>query len=123
MIDALPSAANAAIVESQPRPASSDDGFGFDDLLDIFNPLQHLPLIGTAYRALTGDHIEAPAQLAGGALYGGLVGFLGTLGAFAFEGITGESIDGILLSVFDGDAAEERTRAQHAYAAAQALID
>ena len=120
MIDALPSVASAAIVESQSRPASSDDGFGFDDFLDIFNPLQHLPIIGTAYRALTGDHIEAPARLAGGALYGGLMGFLGTLGAFAFEGITGESIDGMLLSVFDeGDA----VRAQHAYASAQALID
>jgi hypothetical protein len=45
---------------------------------------------------------------------------LGTLATFAFEGITGESVDGMLLSVFDGDDA---VRAQRAYASAKALID
>lgn len=120
MIDAISHASAASVVESQPRPATSDGEFGFDDLLDIFNPLQHLPIIGTAYRAITGDEIEAPARLAGGALYGGLAGFLSTLGTFAVEGIMGDSIDGLLLSVFDsGDAA----RAQRAYTSAQTLTD
>ena len=34
---------------------SSDWDFSFHDLLDIVNPLQHLPVIGTIYRAITGD--------------------------------------------------------------------
>ena len=120
MIDAVSHVSTASVVESQPRPAENDGEFGFDDLLDVFNPLQHLPVIGTAYRAITGDEIEAPARLAGGALYGGLMGFLGTLGAFAVEGIMGDSIDGVLLSAFDGG---DIARAQRAYTSAQALVD
>ena len=80
---------------------TDDDGFGFDDLLDIVNPLQHLPIIGTLYRELTGDTIELPARLAGSALYGGVTGFLASLGTFAFEEIVGESADEIMLGLFD----------------------
>jgi hypothetical protein len=98
--------------------AANDDGFGFDDLLDIVNPLQHIPIIGTIYRELTGDEIEAPARIAGGALFGGLVGLAGTLGTIAFEGLMGESTDEMITSLFKGD---EPQRAQKAYAAAQQL--
>jgi hypothetical protein len=38
-----------------------EDGFGFDDFLDIINPLQHLPPISLVYRELTGDEISAMA--------------------------------------------------------------
>lgn len=123
MIDAVSLPADAGIIDSKPRPAESDDGFGFDDFLDIVNPFQHLPLIGTAYRAITGDEIETPARLAGGALFGGLFGFLGSLGTLAFEGITGESVDETLTSMFDGGHGDDPYRAQRAYASAKALID
>ncbi|MDP6473864.1 MAG: hypothetical protein QF894_03030 [Alphaproteobacteria bacterium] len=33
------------------------DGFGFDDFLDLINPLQHIPIISTIYREITGDTI------------------------------------------------------------------
>ncbi|MFQ5467456.1 MAG: hypothetical protein ACE5DS_04900 [Kiloniellaceae bacterium] len=46
------------------------------DLIDIVNPLQHIPLVGDLYRALTGDEISAPARIAGGALFGGPIGFV-----------------------------------------------
>ena len=49
-------------------------GFGFRDILDIVNPLQHLPIIGSVYRWLTGDRPGAVAQIAGDALYGGPIG-------------------------------------------------
>jgi len=122
-MDVSPAAA-APIVDSTPRPANGkdDDAFGFDDLLDIVNPLQHIPIVGTLYRAITGDEIEAPARLAGGALYGGLFGFLGTLGTIAFEGITGESVDHTITSLFDGKDTSDPYRAQKAYASAQSLI-
>jgi hypothetical protein len=116
------SPAAATIMDSTPRPAvarADDDGFGFDDLLDIINPLQHVPLVGTLYRELTGDEIEAPARIAGGALFGGLFGLLGTLGTIAYEGIVGETVDETIVSLFKGDDA---SRAQKAYAAAQELI-
>ncbi|MHA1538270.1 MAG: hypothetical protein ACTSUD_11995, partial [Alphaproteobacteria bacterium] len=50
-------------------------GFGFSDVLDVINPLQHLPIISTIYRAETGDKIGAVPRILGSMLYGGgLVG-------------------------------------------------
>lgn len=102
-------------------PATDDDGFGFDDFLDVINPLQHLPVVGSLYRAITGDEIEAPAQLAGGALFGGLYGFLGALGNVAFEGLTGESLEKTVMSLFEGESKPSPELAQRAYQSAQTL--
>lgn len=66
-------------------PESQGD-FSFDDLIDIINPLQHLPIIGTIYRALTHDAISPVARVAGGLLYGGPIGAAaGVVGAIAEE--------------------------------------
>ena len=40
-----------------------DRRFGWDDLADIVNPLQHIPLINIAYRAITGDEIHGAGRL------------------------------------------------------------
>ena len=94
----------------QPSVKADDDGFGFDDLLDVINPLQHIPLIGTLYREVTGDQIKTPARLAG------------TLGTMAFESVTGENIDDTIASLFDSKpGGDDPFRAQKAYASAQAL--
>lgn len=53
----------------------SHGGFGFKDLLDIVNPLQHLPIIGSIYRYLTGDEPSGGARLVGDTIYGGPIGF------------------------------------------------
>lgn len=50
------------------------DGFNFLDLLDVINPLQHIPFVSTLYRALTGDTIAPASRVAGGALFGGPIG-------------------------------------------------
>lgn len=129
MIESVNNVASLDMMESRSRtaqPATDDDGFGFDDFLDIINPLQHLPVIGTAYRAITGDEIETPAKLAGGALFGGLFGFLGALGSTAYAEIVGESVDETLLSFFDSGSAPKQAgaaRASAAYSSAQLLID
>lgn len=52
------------------------DGFSFGDLVDIVNPLQHIPVVSWAYRAITGDQIAPAAKLAGGGLFGGLPGLV-----------------------------------------------
>lgn len=44
-----------------------DDGLNFWDFLDIINPLQHIPVISTIYRQITGDEIGAAAKVIGGA--------------------------------------------------------
>lgn len=51
-----------------------EEQFSFADILDMVNPLQHLPVIATLYRENTGDAIGPVARLVGGALFGGLLG-------------------------------------------------
>lgn len=51
-----------------------DDGFNFRDVLDLINPLQHIPVLGNIYRKLTGDEAAPAIRIAGGALFGGPVG-------------------------------------------------
>lgn len=40
-----------------------DRKFGLDDFADLINPLQHVPLVNIAYRAITGDEIYGAARL------------------------------------------------------------
>lgn len=55
-------------------PVYRPGAFTFADFLDVVNPLQHVPLISTVYRAATGDEASPAAQVMGGALYGGPLG-------------------------------------------------
>ncbi|MDA8230199.1 MAG: hypothetical protein M0006_02550 [Magnetospirillum sp.] len=56
---------------------SNGKSFSFKDLIDIINPLQHLPVISTIYREVTGDEPGAVGRLVGAALYGGPLGLVG----------------------------------------------
>lgn len=73
----------ATAIPAAGRSAWHDpSGFGFRDILDVINPLQHLPIIGSIYRWMTGDRPGAAAKIAGDALYGGPIGVgVGLLGA------------------------------------------
>lgn len=51
-----------------------DKSFGFFDVLDMINPLQHIPVVSTIYRNLTGDSIGPAARVVGGAAFGGPIG-------------------------------------------------
>lgn len=73
-------------------PRSKDEEFTFGDLLSAINPLQHLPIISTAYRALTGDEIKPAARMLGGALYGGPIGLLSAFANNLVEAETGKDI-------------------------------
>lgn len=48
--------------------------FGFADIIDMVNPLQHIPLVNIAYRKITGDDIKPISAIVGGGVYGGAVG-------------------------------------------------
>lgn len=50
------------------------ESFSFWDILDIINPLQHLPIVSTLYRSVGGNSIGAVARVIGGALYGRIGG-------------------------------------------------
>ena len=77
-IDAASPVAAPPVPADQPAASkdskSSDWDFSFHNLLSIINPLEHLPVIGTLYRTITGTHIGVPERIAGDALYGGLWG-------------------------------------------------
>ena len=73
----------------------------FDHLLDVVNPLQHLPVIGSIYRAATGDKMGAVEKIAGDALYGGLWGAVTAVADVAFEAITGKSVENTVMAWFD----------------------
>ena len=79
-------------------------------LVDIVNPLQHLPVISTLYRSLTGDTINAPARVVGGALFGGPLGAAGALVNLIIEDATGHDIGDHALALLsdDGDGAGEQ---------------
>ncbi len=56
------------------EPAGEEKSFGFFDVLDMINPLQHIPVVSTIYRNLTGDGIGPAARVVGGAAFGGPIG-------------------------------------------------
>ena len=65
----------------------------FGEVLDTVNPLQHVPGVSEAYRAVTKDKISEGAKLAGhigfGAALGGPVGAVIGAGVFVIEGVIG----------------------------------
>ena len=69
-----------------------DDGLTFFDILDIINPLQHIPFVSTLYRRLTGDIIDAAPRVMGGALFGGPLGAVASLINVVVEANTGKDI-------------------------------
>ncbi len=91
-------AANAAASDAPETNSKS----AFDDLLDIVNPLQHIPIVSTIYRAITGDTIHPFEQIAGDTLYGGALGFAGSLADTAFTQIAGKSLGDTVMAMFEG---------------------
>ncbi len=67
------------------QSAGKDNSFGFSDIVDMVNPLQHIPVVNNFYRSMTGDTIGAIAQIIGGAIFGGPVGALASAGMVAYQ--------------------------------------
>ncbi len=79
------------------------DGFTFGDLIDIVNPLQHLPIAGSIYRDMTGDEIAAGPKVLGATLFFGPIGLVGSLASLAIEDATGKDIGDHVVAFFRGD--------------------
>ena len=75
-----------------PDIVNNDFFSSFADLLDVINPLQHIPIVGGIYRNLTGDTISTGAQLAGGAVFGGPLGLIASVANMIFEQETGGNV-------------------------------
>ena len=74
--------------------------FGFGDLVDIVNPLQHIPVLSTLYRNVTGDEIRSSGRVLGGAIFGGPLGAGGSLMNVVVKDSTGKDISDMALSSF-----------------------
>lgn len=74
-MDVQPStAAVTAPLAATETAAAGGDGPSFRDILSACNPLQYLPVVGTIYRAVTGDVIPEGLRAIGSFLVSGLTG-------------------------------------------------
>lgn len=82
MTDVLP--VGAALPPAAKPPASTPSGGFFHELLSDINPLQYIPVVGTIYRAITGDQgnptMRFVASLGTSFAIGGPVGVAITVG-------------------------------------------
>lgn len=86
-------------------PETEEEGLSFWDVLDIINPLQHIPIVSTIYREITGDKIGDAARIAGGALFGGPIGLASAGVDFAVKAFTGKRMDEHIVAMVTGDDA------------------
>jgi hypothetical protein len=96
-----------------------EDGLTLGDVIDIINPLQHIPVVASVYRYVTGDEISPGAQLAGGSLYGGPIGFAGSLANVIMKDQTGDDLGGTALTAMFGNSETTGTGTALAEAAAE----
>lgn len=72
--------------------------FSFFDLLDIINPLQHIPVVSSIYRSVTGDEIKPAARAIGGFLFGGPLGLASGIVNGAMASTTGRDLPETLVA-------------------------
>ncbi|MED5395775.1 MAG: hypothetical protein VX990_03625, partial [Pseudomonadota bacterium] len=82
-----------------------EDGLTFLDLIDIINPLQHIPGIATLYRNWSGDTIDPVSQIAGSTLYFGPIGAAVAAANVAVKASTGRDVGEHLVAWFNEDKA------------------
>jgi hypothetical protein len=107
MLDvAIPhSSANSVTPPAQPAPPA-ETHMSFHDILSALNPLQYVPVIGTIYRAVTGDQIPEALRRIGSIIVGGLMG--GPVGAaisvasIAVEKVLGIDLDKVGQALLTG---------------------
>jgi hypothetical protein len=69
-----------------------EDGLTLSDLVDVVNPLQHIPIVSSIYRRLTGDTIDPVPRLAGSGLLWGPFGVVVAAVNVAVEMATGRDL-------------------------------
>jgi hypothetical protein len=97
------SAANGAAASGTQTASGSSLPLSFDDVVDMVNPLQHLPIVSTLYRHYANDPINTFPKIAGDTLYGGPLGLITSVADTAFQKITGKSFGDTMLAWVTGD--------------------
>ena len=116
--------AAAPLATPAAAPDIAGSGGGFAALLSELNPLQYLPVIGTIYRMVTGEHIDPGWRLGGavvvGALTGGPVGIVTSLIGVGLEELFHHATDEAPATAPPDPAARQAGLA--AYAASAAMV-
>ncbi|CAO3399466.1 hypothetical protein [Azospirillum palustre] len=73
-------------------PVEIQGDMSFWDFLDIINPLQHIPIVSTIYREITGDTIQPSMRIMGDMLYGGVIGGMASIANAVMEQATGQDV-------------------------------
>ncbi|HEY1615910.1 MAG TPA: hypothetical protein VGF97_19720 [Rhizomicrobium sp.] len=106
--------ASAPVAASPAAPAVHDGHEFLSDMLDVLNPLQHIPVVATLYRAVTHDTIDPVERVVGDTLYGGLMGLASSVGELVFQKLTGKDLGDTVLA-FLGHGEDTPQRASDAY--------
>ncbi|MBM3502654.1 MAG: hypothetical protein FJX65_02155 [Alphaproteobacteria bacterium] len=90
-----------ASMQSPAKPEGTfwgKDGFTFRDVLDTLNPLQHLPVVGSIYRSITGETVSPGARIIGGTIFGGPLGLVSSVADSMLEDVSGKSAGGHVMA-------------------------
>lgn len=85
---------------------SEQDEFKFADLIDMVNPLHHIPIVNKVYQNLTGDTIKPIGTIIGGAIFGGPAGAASGLVNAVIKAETGKDLAGNAIALIKGEGAE-----------------
>ncbi|MAN78988.1 MAG: hypothetical protein CMM77_00835 [Rhodospirillaceae bacterium] len=84
--------------------AFGDDGLTFWDMIDVVNPLQHIPVVSTLYRDMTNDTLDPAPRVMGGTLFMGPIGLVASVANVMVEHNTGKDMGGHVMAYFRDDA-------------------
>ncbi|CAO3415585.1 hypothetical protein [Azospirillum doebereinerae] len=109
----------AAVPRERTSPVISDGHNGgpveirgdmsFWDFLDVINPLQHIPIVSTIYRNVTGDTIQPAARVMGGMLYGGPLGGMAAIANAVVEEAQGKDIPDQIMTALGFEGGDHPT--------------
>ena len=104
--DSLETDANALTADGGKEfKAFGDDGFTFWDLVDVVNPLQHIPVVSTLYRDLTDDTLDPAPRVMGDTLYMGPIGLVASVANVMVEHNTGKDVGSHVMAYFRDESA------------------
>jgi hypothetical protein len=93
-------------IQENEMPDTGTVDMDFWDFVDIVNPLQHIPVVNTIYRELTGDTIKGVSRVIGGGLYGGVIGLVAGIGSAIVAETTGKDPGEHVLAMLTGSGDE-----------------
>ena len=127
MLDGVPTyiptpanvAATATAAKTNTHTWKDGGSFGFHDVIDTLNPLQHIPVVSTVYRWLTGDNPGNVAEVVGDGIYVGPVGIGVGFMSIALKEETGKGPGEMAMAMIAGpDTSESKVASAGAGATA-----